>query len=132
MAASALALALGAAVLHACWNLLLVRAPDVEAATAVALVAGVLVFAPVAVVFWEADERVWRFVAVSSMLQLTYFLLLAAAYGRAEMSFVYPIARARRPCSSWRPGSLLLEAGSRHPSSPVCCSWSAGCSACAA
>ena len=104
MAASALALALGAAVLHACWNLLLARAPDVEAATAVALVAGVVVFAPVAVVFWEADERVWTFVAVSSMLQLTYFLLLAAAYGRAEMSFVYPIARGSAPV-------LVLVAG---------------------
>ena len=32
MAASALALALGAAVLHAFWNLILARAPDIEAA----------------------------------------------------------------------------------------------------
>ena len=36
MPATALALALGAAFLHAFWNLLLARAPDIEAATAVA------------------------------------------------------------------------------------------------
>ncbi len=37
MPALALAFALGAAVLHAVWNLLLARAPDIESATAVAL-----------------------------------------------------------------------------------------------
>ena len=36
MPTTALALALGAAFLHAFWNLLLARAPDIEAATAVA------------------------------------------------------------------------------------------------
>lgn len=35
MPISALALALGAALLHAFWNLVLARAPDIEAATAV-------------------------------------------------------------------------------------------------
>ena len=40
MPATALALALGAAFLHAFWNLLLARAPDIEATTAVALVVG--------------------------------------------------------------------------------------------
>ena len=45
----AFTLALAAAFLHAFWNLLLARARDPEAATAVALVAAVVVFAPVAV-----------------------------------------------------------------------------------
>jgi drug/metabolite transporter (DMT)-like permease len=97
MPTSALALALGAAFLHAFWNLLLARAPDVEAATAVALVAGVVAFAPVAVVAWDAESRVWPFLVVTSLLQLTYFILLAAAYTRAELSFVYPIARGSAP-----------------------------------
>lgn len=97
MPASALALALGAAFLHALWNLLLARAPDVQAATAVALVVGVVAFAPVAALAWEADAEVVPYLVVTAFLQLTYFLLLTTAYSRAELSFVYPIARGAAP-----------------------------------
>jgi uncharacterized membrane protein len=109
MPTSALALALGAAFLHAFWNLVLARAPDIEAATAVALAAGVVAFAPVAVVFWEAESEVWPFLAATSLLQLTYFVLLAAAYGRAELSFVYPIARGSAPVLVLLAGVVLLD-----------------------
>ena len=51
--ASAFALALAAAFVHALWNLLVASARDPEAATAVALVTGVVVFAPVAALTWE-------------------------------------------------------------------------------
>ena len=108
MPISALALALGAAVLHAFWNLILARAPDVQAATAVALVAGVVAFAPVAAVAWEAEREVWPFLVATSLLQLTYFVLLAAAYGRAELSFVYPIARGSAPVLVLVAGVVLL------------------------
>jgi drug/metabolite transporter (DMT)-like permease len=97
MPATALALALGAAFLHAFWNLLLARAPDVEAATAVALVVGVVAFAPVAVLAWDAEPAVWPYLVVTSLLQLTYFVFLTAAYSRADLSFVYPIARGSAP-----------------------------------
>jgi drug/metabolite transporter (DMT)-like permease len=97
MPASALALALGAAFLHALWNLLLARAPDVQAATAVAIVVGVVAFAPLAAVAWEAESEVVPYLVVTSLLQLTYFFLLATAYSRAELSFVYPIARGSAP-----------------------------------
>ena len=63
MPASALALALLAAVLHAVWNLLLARERDTQAATAVALVVPVIVFAPVTALRWDVDARVWPFVA---------------------------------------------------------------------
>jgi drug/metabolite transporter (DMT)-like permease len=109
MPASALALVLGAAVLHAFWNLVLARAPDIEAATAVALTAGVLAFAPVAVVTWEADSEVWPYLAVTSLLQLAYFVLLTAAYERAELSFVYPIARGSAPVLVLVAGVVLLD-----------------------
>ncbi len=108
MPISALALALGAAFLHAFWNLVLARAPDVQAATAVALVAGVVAFAPVAAVAWEADRDVWPFLVATSLLQLTYFVLLATAYGRAELSFVYPIARGSAPVLVLLAGVVLL------------------------
>jgi drug/metabolite transporter (DMT)-like permease len=97
MPATALALALGAAFLHAFWNLLVAGARDIEATTAVALVVGVVAFAPVAALAWEADSKVWPFLAVTSLLQLLYFVLLTAAYSRADLSFVYPIARGSAP-----------------------------------
>jgi len=108
MPTSALALALGAAFLHALWNLLLARAPDIQAATAVALVTGVVVFAPLAALAWEAEPRVWPFLVATSLLQLTYFVLLATAYGRAELSFVYPIARGSAPVIVLVAGVVLL------------------------
>ena len=97
MPISALALALGAAFLHALWNLLLARAPDVEAVTAVALPVGIVAFAPVAVLAWDVEREVWPFLVITSLLQLAYFMLLTAAYGRADLSFIYPIARGSAP-----------------------------------
>jgi drug/metabolite transporter (DMT)-like permease len=97
MPATALALALGAAFLHAFWNLLVAGARDIEATTAVALVVGVVAFAPVAALAWEAESEVWPFLAVTSLLQLLYFVLLTAAYSRADLSYVYPIARGSAP-----------------------------------
>src|SRR2546429_2180207 len=94
---SALGLALAAAFVHALWNLLLARARDVEAATAVALVVAVAAFAFPAAAFWHVDGRVWPYVAGSAAFELVYFALLAAAYRRAEFSVVYPIARGSAP-----------------------------------
>jgi len=109
MPASALALALGAAFLHAFWNLLLARAKDTESATAVALVVSVVVFAPVAVVTWRAESRVWPFIVVTSLLQLLYFALLATAYRRAELSVVYPLARGLAPVLVLVVGAAVLD-----------------------
>ena len=80
----ALVFALAAAVIHAFWNLLLARAPDTESTTAVAFVAAVVVFAPVTALIWRVDSRVWPFIAVTSVLQLVYFALLATAYRRSR------------------------------------------------
>jgi drug/metabolite transporter (DMT)-like permease len=93
----AFALALGSAFFHAFWNLILGRERDPEAATAVALCVAIVVFAPIAAVRWDADAGVWPFIAVTSMLQLTYFALLATAYRHADVSVVYPIARGLAP-----------------------------------
>lgn len=97
MPATALALALGAAFLHAFWNLLVARAPDIEATTAVALLVGIVAFAPVTALAWDAESEVLPFLLVTALLQLAYFVLLTAAYGRADLSFVYPIARGSAP-----------------------------------
>jgi drug/metabolite transporter (DMT)-like permease len=95
--ASALGLALAAAVVHALWNLLLARARDPQAATSVAMLFGCLVFMPVAVASWDVSAGAWPWVAASSALELAYFALLALAYSRFEMSAVYPLARGSAP-----------------------------------
>ena len=97
MPAFAFALALTAAFVHALWNVLLARARDPQAATAVALLVAVVVFAPVAALTWDVRPGVWPFLVVSSCLQLLYFVLLAAAYRRAPLSVVYPLARGAAP-----------------------------------
>ena len=97
MPLDAFALALGSAFLHALWNLILGRERDPEAATAIALVVSIVVFAPVAVVRFDAEQAVWPYVAVTAVLQLLYFGLLATAYRHGEVSVVYPIARGFAP-----------------------------------
>ena len=111
MPATALAFALAAAVLHALWNLLLARAPDVEAATVVALVTAELVFAPVAAVVWRADAGVWPWVVASGLLELAYFALLATAYRLAPLSVVYPVARGGAPVLVLAVSALALGHG---------------------
>jgi drug/metabolite transporter (DMT)-like permease len=97
MPATALAFALAAAVFHALWNLLLARAPDVDAAAAVALLTAEIVFLPLAVVVWQADTGVWPWLVGSGLFELAYFALLATAYRRAPLSVVYPVARGGAP-----------------------------------
>ena len=111
MPLDACALALGSAFLHALWNLILGRERDPEAATAIALVVSVTVFAPVAVLRWDAISDVWPYIVVTSCLQLLYFGLLATAYRHADVSVVYPIARGLAPVLILVVGVTLLGTG---------------------
>lgn len=97
MPADALALALASALVHAVWNLLLARSRDAEAATAVVLVAAALTGIPIAAAWWGIDARVWPFLLASTALEAAYITLLGAAYARAELSVVYPLARGLAP-----------------------------------
>jgi drug/metabolite transporter (DMT)-like permease len=94
---TALVLALVAAVGHAVWNMLLARARDPEGATAVAMLVGTLAFAIPAMVDWHVETSVWPYVLGSSMLELVYIALLAAAYRHSELSLVYPVGRGVAP-----------------------------------
>jgi len=97
MPISALLLALAAAAVHATWNLLLSGEDDTHAASAVSLVIGTVVFAPVALINWRIDSAAVPYVASSSALELGYLALLATGYSVAAMSFIYPIARGSAP-----------------------------------
>jgi drug/metabolite transporter (DMT)-like permease len=88
---------LSAAVIHAVWNLLLAGARDPQAFAAVVLLVAAVVGAPAAVFFWDLHSAVWPFLIATSVLELTYFALLAYAYTRSELSLVYPLARGLAP-----------------------------------
>jgi drug/metabolite transporter (DMT)-like permease len=108
MPLDALVLALAAAFAHALWNILLARARDPQAATAVALLVSITVFAPVAALTWELEQAAWPYLAVTSVLQLVYFALLIGAYRRADLSVVYPVARGLAPVLVLAGGVVVL------------------------
>lgn len=110
MPAAALAFALAAAFVHALWNVLIARARDPEAATAVALVVAEIAFAPPAIVLWRVHRAAWPFLVSSSLFELAYVVLLAAAYRRVALSVVYPVARGAAPVLVLVIGVLALGA----------------------
>src|SRR5215468_5994037 len=109
MSPVALGLALLAALAHSLWNLLIARAKDTEIATSVALLTGIITFAPIAAWSWQVTPEAVPFIAVSALLEVVYFGLLARAYRVAELSVVYPLARGSAPVL------VLLASGARSP-----------------
>jgi drug/metabolite transporter (DMT)-like permease len=97
MSGAALALALGAAFLHALWNVLLAGSRDSVAATGALLVFGVVLLAPAALLGGGVSSDAIPFVAASAALELAYFVLLARAYRDGELGVVYPVARGSAP-----------------------------------
>jgi drug/metabolite transporter (DMT)-like permease len=97
MSGGALALALGAAFLHAAWNVLLAGSRDSVAATGALLLFGAVLLAPAALVGGGVSSSAVPFIAASAALELAYFVLLARAYRGGELSIVYPVARGSAP-----------------------------------
>ncbi len=101
---------LGSAALHALWNWLIADARDSHAASAVALLVAAIAFAPVAALSWDIEGAAWPYIAASAALELAYFALLAAAYQRADLTFIYPVARGAAPVLVLAVSVVLLGA----------------------
>jgi drug/metabolite transporter (DMT)-like permease len=108
---AAFSLALGAAFLHATWNVLLAGARDSEAATAVATLCGVVLLAPVALITGGVSDAALPFAGVSAALHVGYLALLARAYQGGEVSVVYPVSRGTAPVLILAFGALVLGEG---------------------
>lgn len=81
------------------------------AATALAFAFAALAFAPVAAVRWDVEADAIPYMVVSAAFELAYLALLAAAYGRAELSVVYPVARGLAPVLVLLVGVAALGVG---------------------
>jgi uncharacterized membrane protein len=106
-----LALALTAACIHATWNVLLARTRETQVASAVAIVVGVVAFAPLAAAAWHVQPAAWKYIVTSGFLEFAYWSLLATAYERADLSVVYPVARGVAPVLVLVVGIAFLGAG---------------------
>lgn len=88
---------LGAAALHAVWNVMVKSGPDKDLETvAIAVGSGliallILPFAPV------PAPASWPWLAGSAAVHILYFLFLAGAYRHGELSYTYPIMRGGGP-----------------------------------
>jgi drug/metabolite transporter (DMT)-like permease len=110
----AIALVLVAAVLHAGWNVLLKTSGD-TLGTAVRLQAlGTAILVPVGIVGWfltgrpAIDAGGVGIALVSGVLEAAYFIFLAAAYARGDLSLVYPLARGSAPMLAVVVGVVVL------------------------
>jgi drug/metabolite transporter (DMT)-like permease len=111
VSSSALALALGSAVLHAAWNLLLARARDVQAAAAATFLLSVGLAAPFAAVWWSAQPSVWPYALASTLLEAVYVVALVQSYRITDLSLVYPLTRGLAPVLVLVAGVVLLGHG---------------------
>jgi drug/metabolite transporter (DMT)-like permease len=108
---SAFSLALGAAFLHASWNVLIAGARDSESAAAVATLAGVALLAPVALITGGVQTAALPYAGASAVIHVGYLSLLARAYQGGKVSVVYPVSRGTAPVLVLAFGALLLGEG---------------------
>jgi drug/metabolite transporter (DMT)-like permease len=77
--------------------MLVARANDPQAATAVGGVIGALLFTPIAIATWRVEPAALPFAAASAAIHVAYFAFLARGYALGELSTVYPLARGTAP-----------------------------------
>lgn len=99
----ALALIAVAAVMHATWNILLKSSGDSLWTATVGVVAATVLFAPpIALAWWLNGQpavplAAWGIAMLSGAAEVAYFVFLAAAYRRGDLSVIYPLARGTAP-----------------------------------
>jgi uncharacterized membrane protein len=99
----ALACIAAAAVMHAAWNILLKTAGDPLRTATVGVGAASVVLVPLVAAGWLLGGRpaiapqAWLVGVVSGAVEVAYFVFLAAAYRRGDLSVVYPLARGSAP-----------------------------------
>jgi uncharacterized membrane protein len=102
------------AVLHVAWNVRLKTAGDPLRAATIGMLAATPVIVPAGLAVWWASGAPTPPIeglllgVVSGIIEAFYFVLLAAAYRRGDLSVVYPIARGSAPLLAVAVGVGLL------------------------
>jgi len=100
---------LGAAFLHALWNALLKSSAGEPLLDTALIVAGSSVVALAVLPFVDVPARsAWTFIALSSVIHFAYYITLAGAYRRGDLSFAYPLMRGVAPLFVTVLGVLFL------------------------
>lgn len=97
---AALILVLASAFLHSGWNLLAKRSRDQVPFLWLAIIAGLVAFAPAALYFLFTQPPSGSgliFIAASAVIHVFYFLFLGGALARTDLSVAYPLARGTGP-----------------------------------
>jgi drug/metabolite transporter (DMT)-like permease len=97
MDATAAALVLLAALLHATWNVLVKAEGDGLLAIAGVSAGGAAIAAATIPFVGVPDARAWPFMAASLVFQFAYKRLLAEAYRHGDLSRIYPLVRGLPP-----------------------------------
>jgi len=86
-----------AAAMHAGWNVIVkLKAEPLQAMVLVQVAAGGLALALLPFFGLPAPAS-WPYLAATTVIHIFYFLWLTAAYARADMGLVYPVARGAAP-----------------------------------
>ena len=89
---------LGAGFLHALWNALLKSAAGEPLLDTALIVAGTSVVSLTLLPFVPLPDRAaWPFMATSAVIHFAYYVTLAGAYRRGDLSFAYPLMRGVAP-----------------------------------
>jgi uncharacterized membrane protein len=102
------------AVMHLAWNVRLKTAGDPLRAATIGMLAGSVVILPLGFAVWWIGGRVAlpaqgiALGLVSGVVEAAYFIFLAAAYRRGDLSVVYPLARGTAPLLAVFIGVVLL------------------------
>jgi drug/metabolite transporter (DMT)-like permease len=89
---------LAAGFLHALWNALLKSASGEPMLDAALIVAGAtIVCAPLVLVVPLPAPAAWPFALASMLVHFGYYVTLAGAYRRGDLSFAYPLMRGVAP-----------------------------------
>ena len=89
---------LGAGFLHALWNAMLKSAAGEPLLDTALIVAGSSVVALALLPFVAFPDRAaWPFMGLSAAIHFAYYVTLAGAYRRGDLSFAYPLMRGVAP-----------------------------------
>lgn len=97
MSVGVLLVVLAGALMHASWNLMVKRAGDIRLATAGVYILGGVISACVLPFIPPPARASWSYLALATLIEVLYGLLLAAAYRVGDLSHAYPIMRGTAP-----------------------------------